>query len=70
MASVVYVGPFDVVEVEHQVGAPWAGVAYRGTPIEVPDHVATGLLDQPTNWAVPAPTKKKSTASEAEGSDT
>lgn len=69
MALIVYVGPFEAVDVEHQVGDPWAGAAYRGTPLEVPDHVAAGLLQQPTNWAE-APTKtKKASGSAAEGSE-
>lgn len=53
--KVVYVGPFEAVDVEHQVDRPWAGTAYRGTPIDVPAHVADGLLEQPSNWQ-PAPT--------------
>lgn len=58
MALVVYVGPFEAVEIEHQAGDPWAGVAFRGTPVEVPAHVAASLLEQPSNWAV-VPTKSK-----------
>lgn len=59
MALVVYVGPFEAVEIEHQAGDPWAGVAFRGTPVEVPAHVAASLLEQPSNWAAPTKSKPK-----------
>lgn len=70
MTLIVYIGPFESVEVEHQAGAPWAGTAYRGTPIEVPAHVAAGLLDQFVNWQpAPPPTVKRKSGETAEGSD-
>lgn len=50
MTYVMYVGPFDAVDVEHQVGQPYAFTAYRGNPVDVPAHVAEALLDQPSNW--------------------
>lgn len=50
MPLVMYVGPFDAVEVEHQVGQPYAFTAYRGTPVDVPAHVVEALLGQPSNW--------------------
>lgn len=60
--KVVYVGPFEAVDIEHQNGEPWTGTAYRGTPIDVPAHVAAGLLEQTSNWQTPAPTKKTTTS--------
>lgn len=62
--KVVYVGPFEAVDIEHQAGEPWAGTAYRGTPIDVPAHVADGLLEQPANWQIPAPTTTSKTGPE------
>ena len=52
MAKVIYVGPhIDGVYVPYGVG----GLEIpRGEPTEVPDDLAAGLLDQPSNWQ-PAP---------------
>jgi hypothetical protein len=61
---VVYVGPFEAVDVEHQVGVAHAVTAYRGSPVDVPEHVAAGLLEQPSNWRLAGKKDKVSTASE------
>ena len=54
--KVVYVGPFvDGVYVPYGLG----GLEIEhGVPTEVPDDLAGGLLDQPSNWQ-PAPEDKR-----------
>lgn len=48
MADVRYVGPHDGVEVPLPSGL--VARCERGGTIVVPDDVAKGLLEQPTNW--------------------
>lgn len=50
MTLIVYVGAFDCVDIQVSSPRPYAATAYRGTPIDVPADIATGLLDQPVNW--------------------
>ena len=50
MTLIVYVGAFDCVDIQVSSPRPFAATAYRGTPIDVPADIATGLLDQPVNW--------------------
>ena len=46
--KVVYVGPhIDGVAIPYGLGEI---SAQPGEPVEVPDDLAAGLLDQPTNW--------------------
>jgi len=47
---IVYVGAHDCVDIQVSSPRPFAATAYRGTPIDVPSDIATGLLDQPVNW--------------------
>ena len=48
MAVIEYVGPHvDGVVVPYGLGEI---AAPHGVPIEVPDDLAAGLLDQPSNW--------------------
>jgi hypothetical protein len=53
-----YVGGHDEVEI-----GDTGIVCARGKTVDVPDELAEGLLDQPTNWeAVKAPTTKNKEA--------
>lgn len=50
MTHIMYVGPFEAVDVEHQAGRVFAFTAYRGNPVDVPADIAAALLEQPSNW--------------------
>jgi hypothetical protein len=59
-----YIGPFvDGVLIPYGLGGEFT--APKGEPVEVPDDLAAGLLDQPSNWeAVPSATKKEKVSDE------
>jgi hypothetical protein len=63
MPKVRYIGPFiDGVLIPYGLGEI---TALHGEPVEVPDDLAAGLLDQPTNWeAVPSATKREKVSDE------
>lgn len=60
-----YIGPFD--EVTITTAGPTGNLVEilvaQGEPFDAPDWLAPRLLEQPANWATPAPTPstKKST---------
>jgi hypothetical protein len=58
-----YIGPFvDGVLIPYGLGE---FTAPHGEPVEVPDDLAAGLLDQPSNWeAVPPATKREKVSDE------
>lgn len=67
MPLIEYVGPFaDGVAVPYGLGEV---IAAPGVPIEVPDDLAKGLLDQPSNWQPVAAAKSttKADSGPAEG---
>lgn len=53
MVKVVYVGGFDVVEIEHPVGRLMRVV--RGEPVELPSRLAHSLLEQEIWEPAPKP---------------
>jgi hypothetical protein len=56
VALIRYVGPFiDGVAVPYGLGEI---AAQHGVPVEVPDDLAAGLLDQPSNWQAAKAAKK------------
>lgn len=59
MAFIVYVGAHDCVDVQVSEPRPFAVTAYRGTPVDVPDDIAAGLLEQPVNWQPAVLSKSK-----------
>lgn len=63
MVKVRYIGPFiDGVLIPYGLGEI---TAPHGEPVEVPDDLAAGLLDQPSNWeAVPSATVKEKVSDE------
>ena len=55
MKKITYVGPLgDGVDV------PGLGDVVPGIPVDVPDDLAAGLLDQPSNWRTVTTTSKPS----------
>lgn len=66
MPLIEYVGPFaDGVAVPYGLGEI---IAAPGVPIEVPDDLAAGLLEQPSNWQpVKAATSNKAGSGHAKG---
>lgn len=50
--NIVYVGPHSAVWIR-DIGID----ATRGEPVDVPDELATRLLEQPGNWREPTPTR-------------
>lgn len=50
MALIVYVGAHDCVDVQVTEPRLFAVTAYRGTPVDVPQDIAAGLLAQTVNW--------------------
>jgi hypothetical protein len=57
MASVIYIGPCDAVEVPVDLGG-WQVVEKGGT-LQTSDDHAAALLEQPSNWAPVSADKPK-----------
>jgi len=57
LVKVEYIGPFDVVLIEHPVGADFE--IERGVPVELPGRIASSLCEQVDCWRlVPQPEEK------------